>query len=192
MLGKRRIKMNSEPVVIQTIANVLIAIVALAALIVALLVERRNQARFEENLHQSRILAQANIKPLLTISSEIYEHSKSVRLINRGIGTAVITKVEFSRGEQKTTDLSELFRINGKFKWETFRRLPPTKVFVSPNETIDLVRLSAQHLDAQGISEQETRSILSQWQRQKSGIQILLEYEDVLGNRQPACEETLK
>lgn len=178
--------------VIHTIASVLTAIVALVALIVAFFVERRNQARFEEQLRQSRDTAKANIKPLLIISSEVFDDVKSVRLINRGIGTAIITRVEFSRCEQRTTNLVELFQINGQFKWETFRRLPATNVFISPNETIDLVRLSAQHLQTQGISIEDTRSILKQWQQQKSGIRILLEYEDVLGNRQPAYEEILK
>ena len=183
--------MNLDPNVIQTIANGLPTLIALVALIVAFRVECRNQARFEEQLDQSRKLAQANIKPLLTISSEVYDDRKSVRLINRGIGPAIITKVELSRGVQKTTDLAKLFQIDGQFKWETFRRLPASGVFVSPNETIHLVKLSEPHLLAQDISPEETRSILNQWKQQKSGIRVLLEYEDALGNRQPACDETL-
>ena len=176
---------------IQTIVGALSAFAALAAVIVAVCSERRNQRRFDEQLRESRELAQANVKPLLSVSSQTYADLKSVRLINRGIGSAVITKVEFSRGQQRTTDLVDLFQINGEFSWETFRRLPKSRFFVAPNETIDLVKLSAPHLHGQGVSEQETISILAQWQQQKSGIHVRLEYGDVLGNPQPACDETL-
>jgi hypothetical protein len=176
---------------IQTVVGALSAFAALAAVIVAVCSERRNQRRFDEQLRESRELAQANVKPLLTVSSQTYEDLKSVRLTNRGIGSAVITKVEFSRGQQRTTDLVDLFQINGEFRWETFRRLPKSRFFVAPNETIDLVKLSARHLHEQGVSEQNAGSILVQWQQQKSGIHVLLEYEDVLGNPQPACEENL-
>jgi hypothetical protein len=108
------------------------------------------------------------------------------------MGAAIITEVEFSRREQKTTDLVDLFQIRGQLKWEAIRRLPPSGVFVAPNETIDLVKLSAQHLQAQGVSREEARSLLDQWQRQKSGIHVLFEYEDALGNHQPPCEDRLK
>lgn len=90
--------------VIQANSGSLSALVALAALVVTLViafrVERRSQARFEEQLRQSRELAQAGVRPFVTISSQVYEDLKSVRLINRGIGTAVVTKVEFSRGRR--------------------------------------------------------------------------------------------
>ena len=179
---------------IKTIAPLLSVLLAIGALIVASFVERRNQKRFEEQLRQSRELAQANIKPILTISSENYEHRKSVRLINRGIGPAVITKVAFFRGkEPPTANLVELFHlIDRQFQWETFRRLPPEGLTLPKDEIIDLVRLSKKHLLAQGISEQEAGSILAQWRQQKTSIQVLIEYEDVLGNRQPAYEDTLK
>lgn len=176
---------------IQTIVGALSAFAALAAVIVAVCSERRNQRRFDEQLRESRELAQANVKPLLAVSSQTYADLKSVRLTNRGIGSAIITKVEFSRGQQRTTDLVDLFQINERpFLWETFRRLP-NRYFVAPSDTIYLVKLSAPHLRQQGLSEQEAGSILAQWQQQKSGIHVLLEYEDVLGNPQPACDETL-
>ncbi|SRR6266403_2258865 len=177
---------------IQTVVGAFSAFAALAAVIVAVCSERRNQKRFDEQLREARELAQANVKPLLTVSSQTYADLKSVRLTNRGIGSAVITKVEFSRGQRRTTDLVDLFQIKEEFSWETFRRLPKSRFFVAPNETIDLVKLSARHLHDQGVSEQRAASILEQWQQQKSGIHVLLEYEDVLGNTQPACEENLK
>jgi hypothetical protein len=212
LTGSGTMKNAFDPNTIKTIATILSALVAIGALIVAFLVERRNQARFkeqlrqsrdaesrnqarfEERLRQSRELAQANIKPILTISSENYEDRKSVRLINRGIGPAVITKVAFFRGkEPPTANLVELFhRIDRPFQWETFSRLPAEGLTVPKDETIDLVRLSKKHLLGQGISEQEARSILARWRQEKTGIQVLLEYEDVLGNRQPAYEDTLK
>jgi hypothetical protein len=78
--------MSFNPGMIQAIAGASSTLVALAALITAFQVERRNQKRFAEQLRQSRELAQAHIRPLLTISSQGYEDLKSVRLVNRGAG----------------------------------------------------------------------------------------------------------
>src|SRR5215211_3035066 len=163
--------------VVQAIANVLSVIVASVALYVAINAEQRNQKRFDAQLRHSRELTQASIKPFLDIYSQTYTNLKSVRLVNRGLGPAVITKVEFSRhGEGNTNKLVDLFRktdtlmsqfhINGliddPLKWDTLRPLYPERV-VSPNETIDLVKLSAKRLQEQKLPGEKVRSLLEQW-----------------------------
>ncbi len=102
----------------QVFANVGSIVVAIFAVWIA----------FREQLEQSREIARANLKPLLSIYSQVDATLKSVMLANRGVGAAVITRIEFSKGNEKTQNLAEFFQLGGSFHWGSFRKFPPGEV----------------------------------------------------------------
>jgi hypothetical protein len=178
---------------IQAAANVSAVIVACLALYLAYKAEKRNQDRFDAQLRQSRELTQASIIPLLQITSEKFEDMKAIKLVNRGIGPAIITNIKFSRGTQETDYLLDLFRkplveyAGRPFKWAYLRGLDDKRTFVGANQTIDLMRLSAKNLCEQeeGFTPSEALAILDRWQQLKSGIEVRIEYKDALENEKP-------
>ncbi len=177
--------------VVQTVAGVMSSLVAVVALLVAFRVELRSNTRFQAQLEQSERIARANVRPLVTIYSQAYTDLKSVKLVNRGIGTAVINAIEFSKNGRSTRNLVELFEIDREFSWQDFRRYPEGLVYLPPGETVDLVKISETHLINQNISPHNVEDILKQWQAQKTGIEVRIEYEDVLGNPQDPYVDTL-
>lgn len=168
--------------IIQIIANIASVIVAVGALIVAFCIERRNQLRFNDQLKQSREIAIANMKPLLTIHPKSYIDHKGIALANRGVGTAVITDIEFEKDGCTTRSLVELFDLGPGFMWDTFWKFSSDKYYLPANEKYQLVKLTTERLVAQGLSDKSALELLVKWQEQKSGIKVRVEYTDLLGN----------
>jgi len=164
------------------IASVASVVVAIVALFVAFRVERRNQLRFEEQIKQSRDIAIANMRPLITVRSQIYINHKGITLSNFGVGTAVITNIEFEKDGYSTHNLVELFDLGTEFKWDTFWKFSGDKYILSADGKYQLVKLTSENLVEQGWSEEQAIELLSKWQEQKSGINVRVEYEDLLGN----------
>jgi len=177
---------------IQTVTGISSVAVAVLALIVAFFVENRNYTRFKQQLEQSKKIAEANVKPLLLVQSEVYENVKSINLANRGVGVAVITKIEFSRGGGPVNNIVDLFEFKSNFAWDTFQEFSVTQTYLSPGKQISLVRLTEKGLTTQGFDATQIRRILNDWQIQKSGIKICVEYQDVLGNQQNDYVVTLE
>jgi hypothetical protein len=53
---------------------------------------------------------------------------------------------------------------------------------VPPQKEIVLVKQSLNHLLGQGIDASQGRDILKDWQSQRRGIEIRVEFEDLYGN----------
>lgn len=182
---------NSGPLV-EAAASLISVVVAIVALWVAFRGERRSQDRFQAQLDQAKASAEASIRPIVTVYSQVYTDLKSVNLANRGIGPAVINRVQFSKGETKTTALVELFDLGTTVAWDTFRRFPPEGTILPPGQDIALVKLSQKALVSQGKTVEDALSILSRWQRQKKGIKVEIEYENAMGTQQKTYSTTLK
>jgi hypothetical protein len=69
------------------------AIIALAALMFSIVSFKHQQDRADS-------YARASVKPLLSIKSQTYVDLKSIRIVNYGVGPAVIRKAEFRRGSE--------------------------------------------------------------------------------------------
>jgi hypothetical protein len=164
--------------------NISSVVIALAALIFSIVSFNRQQARAEHH-------ASASVKPLLSIKSQNYVNLKSIRIINYGVGTAIIRKAEFRRSSEgiPTNKIVDLFTLD--ILWESFVNIPPNRAIPSQGEIL-LVKESLLHLREQGYDESQALSILEQWQQQKTGIQVHIEYEDIYGTPMPILEQSLK
>jgi len=167
----------------EVLASISSSIIAFAALIFSVASFRRQQARAD-------LFARASVKPLLSIKSQKYIDLKSIRIVNYGVGPAVIRKAEFrrSREGEPTNKIVELFNLD--ITWESFINVPPNRAIPGQGEIL-LVKESLTHLLGQGYDDKTALAILAQWQQQKAGILVHIEYEDIYGNLMATLEETL-
>jgi hypothetical protein len=159
------------------------SVIALAALGFSVVTFRRQQARAERD-------ARAKVKPLLWIQSQTYVDLKSIRLMNYGIGPAVIRKATFSKGDEFSDRVVDLFDLPIR-RWEMFIPLKDGRAIPAQSE-MTLVRQSLAHLVGEGYPKDEALKILRDWQDQKKGISVRIEYEDILGNSMPPIVDVLK
>ena len=156
---------------------------AIAALIFSIVSFKSQQKRAEK-------FASANIRPLLILRSQTYSHTKSILLINQGLGPAIITKAEFSKGAKKTDSIVELFDLPIG-TWESYINVPIGTV-IRPQDQRVLVLQTKQHLiDINKTSPKDADKILALWQQQKTGIEVLIEFNNVLDQEQDAVDEAL-
>jgi hypothetical protein len=160
------------------------AIVALAALVFSVFSFSRQQRRAD-------IHARASVKPLLSIRSQNYDDRKSIRIVNSGVGPAIIKKVEFRRGPHgpPTNKLVDLFSL--PIVWETFVNVPANRVIPAEGEIL-LIKQTLDHLRGQGNDEKKALALLDQWKTQKTGIHVHIEYEDIYSNAMTPVDEDLK
>ena len=177
---------------VQVVAGVMSTLVAVVALYLAFRNEKRNQLRFEEQLKLSQEIAIANVKPLLTIHSQVYVDNKGISLFNGGIGTAVITDIEFEKDGRTTQNLVELFNLGSDFYWDTFWKFSGRKYYLRAGRSYQLVKLTLKKLEDQGFPQDKALRLLSKWQEQKSGINVRIQYSDVFGNPTEPYTDTLR
>ena len=113
----------------EILVNVSSVVIALAALIFSIVSFKKQQDR--AGLHAS-----ASVKPLLSIKSQKYIDLKSIRIVNYGVGPAVIRKAEFRRGPQArpTDKIVDLFTLN--IVWESFVNVPPNRAIPAQGEIV--------------------------------------------------------
>ncbi|MBP6986625.1 MAG: hypothetical protein KBB83_08605 [Alphaproteobacteria bacterium] len=162
----------------------------LASLVVAMSALFFSVASFRAQQRRAEIHSRAAVRPILSIKSQRYIDLKSIQLLNNGIGPAIIRKAEFWRDESDklSNQLVSLFSLD--IVWESFVNIPKGRAIPAQDKVV-LVKESLTHLQGQGYSQEQGLGILENWQRQKSGIRVRIEYEDIFGNEQPALEETL-
>jgi len=161
-----------------------------ASLIVALFALAFSIVSFDKQQSRAEVHARAIVKPWLLIKSQKYEDLKSIRLLNYGLGPAIIKKAEFLCGPEGvvTNNISKLFFKN--IVWDTYVNVVPNRSIPAGEEMI-LVKLSLQHLLLQGYTNDQAQSLLEQWSQKKTGIVVRIEYEDIYGNPMPVYNETL-
>jgi hypothetical protein len=168
----------------QDVVQIITLIVAFAALVFSIVSFRRQQDRAEA-------LARASVRPLLSIKSQTYVDLKSIRLLNYGLGPAVVKKAEFRRGPEgaPTNNIVKLFDI-GSIHWESFVPLLSNRPIPAQGEIV-LIKESLAHIEAQGHNREAALAMLARWQEQKRDIMVRIEFEDIYGNQMPVLEETL-
>jgi hypothetical protein len=153
--------------------------VAFVAIYLSFRSERRNQIRFQEQLDLSRRIAEANIRPLLSLTAKTYVDRKGLELENLGTGTAVITKLTFQRGKHIASDILDVLDLEVDVEWDDFT----SSISNIPSKTSEnLVELSEEKLLEQGISKSKAAALLEKLAGQIDEIKLTVTYEDVLGN----------
>lgn len=178
--------------VMQAIATLLSVVVAAFAVILAIRAEFRASQRFRAEIELQKQVAEANIKPILAVFTSEFLNNKGIVLTNAGIGTAIITNINFSRGDKTVKSMPYLFDFPSKVIWDYFWTFGERAHYLVAGKSIDLIRLTADHLIEHGFSEDKADEILNSMQEQMSGIGIKVEYEDILGNKQKIYERTLQ
>lgn len=176
----------------QTVTAVASAIIALAALFFSIASFRFQQRRADQ-------LAKGNVKPKLWIISQGYKDLKSIQLWNHGVGPAIIKSAQFEKAGKRTDSIVELFKaVNsgvraqaGPIKWVRFVGLKSGRA-IPAQGYITLVAQSLEYLQVQGIDDDAARQLLDRWQAEKTGIEVTIEYEDILGNKMESFREELK
>ena len=175
---------------IQTSISILSLTVAIIAIVVAFRVENRNQKRFDQGISESKKIAEANVKPLLAIYTIGYETFRGMRLANQGQGTAVITNVVLHKNGVEGQNAADLVDLPQSMFWDTYWRFGGTNLYIKAGDERRLLELSQKNLIAQGIDEKEASEILSILKDEMNNIEITIEYEDIIGNKQPDCHLT--
>lgn len=162
--------------------DIVVALIALAALVFSICSFQRQQSRAERH-------AVANVKPLLSMKSLKYDDHKAIKLMNYGLGPAIIKRAVFSKDGKSTDNVVKLFKIRIK-KWERFQNLPTDRAVPSQGEIV-LVEQTLGHLVKQDYGEVDALTLLSKWQDQKSGIEVYIEYQDIFGNTMEPLKDKL-
>lgn len=171
----------------EAVSAVASAIIALAALIFSVASFQRQQNRATEQQAAAQALAVAGVKPLLWVHGQSFINLKTILLRNYGLGPAILRRVEFSKeGHPVTNRVVDLFDLSipgqrSRIIWETFDAIRENRAIPAQGE-IKLLWQSLDHLTDQGIGELEGLALLAEWQKQRSGIRVFIEYEDILGN----------
>jgi hypothetical protein len=156
-------------------------VVAVCALVVSFLAERRNQKRFEEQMDESRRVAHANVRPLLGLTISGYMNEKAMYLVNHGIGAAVVTRITFRRKDETALNVPELIELDQGVVWDDFTEYTEGNIFYVPaGESETLIQLTLESLSAQGIRGREAERLMETLGAQLDEIEVTVTYEDVL------------
>ena len=159
------------------------ALIALAALGFSIYSFKSQQTRAERH-------AVAIVRPLLSMRSLNYVDHKAIKLMNYGLGPAIIKRAAFSKDGNSAERVVDLFQLDIE-KWERFQNLP-TDLAVPAQGEIVLVEQTLGHLVNQGYSKDDAYALLAQWRDQKSGIDVYIEYQDIFGNTMEPLKDKLK
>lgn len=175
------------------ILNLLTAIAALSAVVLAVLSEMRAQKRFKQSNEVQERIAAANVKPLLSVRSINTHDERKVVLINHGLGTAIITKTIFRKKNRTANNtLIAVLDIPFTFRWNNIHIFEDNQnLYLRAGDRIDLIYLSRSHLKDQGLPDTTIESIFSTINSQMTGSRITISYDDVLLNKQEDYDGTL-
>jgi hypothetical protein len=169
---------------IKLAAQVTSTLVAVVAVVIGLRIETRNQRRFAEQLSQSRKVAQAAARPMISVESEGYENEKAVTLVNHGPGTAIVTKLTIERSGRHAKDIVELLDVKEKadIVWNE-NTTYETPYYMAGKSSEDAFRIKAERLIENKIPAKRVQPLLDEIDNQLEEIVISIEYEDVFGER---------
>jgi hypothetical protein len=156
----------------QTVAVVAATLAAIAAILFGYYQSQIQQTNAD-------LIAHANIKPLLNTYFEWTNDSKSLTLINYGIGSALITSIEFIRtdGKSSSSSLVDLLDINDGFNYAYFGT---SGSYIEPGGKTVLA--TSKYLE--GLDSDQREKIFKSWVDQMSNISIRIAYTDILGEKQ--------
>lgn len=169
---------------ISIIVNIATALVAITAVTLSLNAERRNQERFEQQMMHSSKIAEANIRPLLSIKSSGFMGEKAFVLYNDGLGTSVINKIVFIRSGVEKYNLADHFSFVDPIIWNNFYVFNEFETYLKSGESITLLHLNSGNLERQGYDKSQIEHIFQEFEKQQEEITIHIESKDLLGNIQ--------
>lgn len=172
---------------IQSGTGILAVVVATVAIVISICVERRNHKRFQEQIEESKHIAEINVKPFLWVYPLNYLNRKAINLMNSGLGTAIITVFELKRGDKTSDTLEELFEFHEPIVWNTSWRFKESRFYLPPGHEKILVEITSANLENQKFGVGDINKIMETWDNQLLEIKIRFEYTDIFGNPQPEC-----
>lgn len=122
------------------------------------------------------------LRPHLKVHSKIYTNHKTIEIKNTGMGAAIVKSATFCRQSKCTDNVVELFNIPN-VQWDTFINLSKNSTITS-NSNITLLQLSESSIN--------DKTYLREFQNQKSGITVNIEYADIEGNEYGPLNTSLK
>lgn len=173
--------------ILRVAASVASVLVSLVAIFIALRAEKRSSSRFEKQLELQEKIAKANLTPLLASYTSEYPDRKGIIFTNSGSGTAVITEIEFIRGERKGKSIPE---VVAGIPWDTYWSFPKTKQYLKAGETIQLAMITAESLANREYSVERRREFIKRFNTDMDSLTIRAVYQDLLGNIQPEYSYT--
>ena len=167
--------MNANQFDSSAILNLLTAIAALAAVILAVLTDRRGEK-----------IAAANVKPLLSVSIERSGETWEVLLSNEGLGTATKINVSFTKGElHSTTNICDVLEIDSlKPCVRNFYFLDTEHIHLRTGSSFMLLGANRARLLEANHSADFINGLFAQLDEKIQGVVIRANCKDVLGNKQ--------
>ena len=170
--------------ILQAVAAILSTLIAAIAIWISIVSERRTRKRFEIEYNTQKEIAIGSLRPVLHTKKLVYENSRGILLKNAGLGTAVITKIVFRRGNKESRFLPELMYFDEEFKWNTYWKFGTSDYYLSPGESFTLLKLTMERLNKDGFSQNQSSNIMRSFRNQLNEVSIYVEYDDILGNKQ--------
>ena len=189
--------MTASQIDTSTILNFFSAIAALFAVGLAVASELRAQKRFKQSTEIQERIAAANIKPLLDIHPIVGPDERQVILNNHGLGSAVIRKITFTKGSRSGYSIPSILE-NTKglkvFQWDYYEEFSKKGVTcLRAGDHLNLLILSADSMKKfDGLTYASIDKIFKKLNSEIVGTKILIEFEDVLGNKQPHFEYVIE
>jgi hypothetical protein len=146
----------------------LTSLITLAAFIVSILALLPAALQAYDS-HQALAVGQAGLRPLVEVLYSSYDDKKSLDLINKGKGPAVITKIQFYKNGEPFFPLENITFDN----------------FIDSGKSIHLSDTSWEKFIDVGITNMtQLEELTKAWTDSFNGTILEVEYEDTLGNKQ--------
>lgn len=190
------------------IANLFSVIVAVAALGFAVYSQKLaakqfndgaklQEAQFNERVKLQEKIATANVRPLLTVGQSpraTVAEAINVVLFNDGLGPAAIKKVTFTRGKATGRSIPSVLDAPDhprSYSWDAYKEFSDAGTYLRHGENFVLAALTLNNLKAQGFYGNTGQALIFDVENAIRGIKISIEFEDILGHKQPNFEATL-
>lgn len=165
--------------------NLFSVIIAALALIFAVTSEKRAGRRYEESIRLQERIATASVRPLLTVHGDNTTNAIKIVLKNDGLGAAIITRFLFQRNGRETESIALLLDRAKQYGFDT-SYVTSGKSTLAVGKEIYLLVLTTSHLQEQGLSLPTIEEVFGLLEKEIVGVNLVLDYEDVLGNKQPS------
>jgi hypothetical protein len=177
---------------LNSVLNLLSAIAALSAVIIAILSQQRANKQFRQNIELQNRIAAANIRPLLTPHYESGLDLIEAALVNAGLGTAVIKQLTFSKGDRKGPSIPSVVDLPVELDCYDTLDEPEEYLQSGQDDKMVILSLSRDVLKEQGFRGAEIRKTFRLIEEQIDGVILDVDYEDALGNKQPSLHHVMK
>ncbi|MFV8781986.1 hypothetical protein ACNKU7_06135 [Microbulbifer sp. SA54] len=160
-------------------------ITGLSSVLIALCALLFSVYSFKTQQEREDLRATKSAQPILKIRTINYDGKLGIKLVNVGLGPAIITEARFTKNDITTNKIYRFLKINKAF--ETYINIPK-KTVLKPNEERILAFVST----SQGYTDAEFGEISQLWHLGKMGIKVHIDYQDIYGSKYGPYKTTLK